>query len=108
MVMWPTMEMKALVALGAVLGQCLEHRPAIPGVANDALSDVALALHHRQRRVEFALVEQQALVGDAGIDQLHDALAHGVDRVADGVEDAFARTHAAADAFAAHSGSAIM
>ena len=65
--------------------------------------NVALALHHLQRGVEFALVEQQPFVLDAGIGHHADAALHGVDRVADGVQDAFARTHAAGDAVRAPS-----
>ena len=70
--------MKALVAL---VGECLVRCPmtgaAVPGVADDAADDVAFALHHRQRLEEFALVEQQALVVDAGVDDFFDTLAHG-------------------------------
>ena len=81
-----------------VLGQRSQHRLAVPGVADDAAENVALALHDLQRRIELALVEQHPFIFDAGIGHHALALLHGVDRIADGMQDAFARTHAAVDA----------
>ena len=58
--------------------------------------DVALALHHFQRLLKFAFVDQQPLVLNAGID--HHAVicpSHSEIRITDGVDDALAGRHAA-------------
>jgi hypothetical protein len=67
---------------------------AVPGVTHDPAQDAAFAIEHRQYRGEFRLIEQQALVADARINQFFDASAGYPLRVAHGGDDAFARTHA--------------
>ena len=87
-------------ARGRVFGQGRQFFAAVPGVANDSAEDIAFPLEHGERLEEFALVQQEPLVADAGVDHLLDALAHGVDRIAHREDHAFAGAHAAEHAFA--------
>src|SRR5262249_17986705 len=82
-----------------MLGQRPQHFGTVPGVADNPTDDIALGLHAVERRRELALVEHEAFVVDAGIEQhLCTGLLVGPEaRIADCVQDTLARTNAAGD-----------